>query len=93
MSVIGRSLASTIADMGILRPTENVIDGSGWIVGSRGVGNKPLLQTLIASMLAANGIGLGGDLLGGVANSGTTWAALAAGYAGLPWCNVLVDGP
>jgi orotate phosphoribosyltransferase len=93
MTPIGRELAGALADAGILRQSLRTVDGAGFVVDTRGLGTRPHLEALVAATIAVNAVSVGATLLGGVANSGTVWAASAARAAGLQHCNVLVDGP
>ena len=93
MNPIGRELAPTLAAAGILRISARTVDGADVVVDTRGLGTRPHLEALVAATIAVNAVSAGATLLGGVANSGTVWAACAARAAGLPHCNVLVDGP
>jgi orotate phosphoribosyltransferase len=93
MKPIGRELAPALANAGILKQSPRAVDGAEVVVDTRGLGTRPHLEALIAATIATNAVDAGATLLGGVANSGTAWAASAARAAGLPHCNVLVDGP
>ena len=63
------------------------------VVDSRGSGTNRELRRLIVRGMIMNVEALGGDLVAGVANSGTLWAGLVAYQADLDHCNVLIDGP
>lgn len=93
MKPIGRELAPTLASAGILKKSARAVDGADVVVDTRGLGTSPHLEALITAIIATNAVAVGATILGGVANSGTAWAASAARAAGLPHCNVLVDGP
>ncbi|QXF84280.1 hypothetical protein HBA53_24535 (plasmid) [Rhodococcus pyridinivorans] len=93
MQPIGRELATALANAGILKKSPRAVDGAEVVVDTRGLGTRPHLEALIAATIATNAVAIGATLLAGVANSGTAWATSAARAAGLPHCNVLVDGP
>ncbi|MCK5927780.1 MAG: phosphoribosyltransferase [Nocardioides sp.] len=93
MTVLGRELAALMAGSGILKPSLLTVDGGDLVVDTRGLGTRPAVEALVSATIASNATDAEVSLLAGVANSGTVWASLAARAAGLPHCNVLVDGP
>ena len=87
-----RELIPDAVKHGILRTRE--IDGvTTTVVDSRGSGTNRPLRRLIVQGMIMNVEALGGDLVAGVANSGTLWAGLVGYCAGLDFCNVRIDGP
>lgn len=89
-----RKHMSTALDYGILKK-QRVNGSEKTVVDARGCGTKPVVRNLIEEGLAANFYEIkdNGNMFGGVANSGTVWAALLGTRLCLDFCNVLIDGP
>ena len=86
-----RDLLGEALEFGILQT--RLVDGATkTVVDSRGIGTNPGLGNRIVSGMIMNVEALGGDLIAGVANSGTLLAGLIGHCSGLDFCNVLIDG-
>ena len=86
---------------GLLRfpPPGNVFPGrSGpdktYVFDARGAGANPKLRGLLVHALRiAVGLCPPFEVVAGIAKSGTVWAAWLAWAEGIPFANVLIDGP
>ncbi len=87
-----RDLIPRALNLGIFR-RRRINGATKTVVDARGSGIKPELHELIVDGLEMNIAELGGNLLAGVANSGTQWAAVAGYTLRRGFCTVLVDGP
>jgi orotate phosphoribosyltransferase len=66
---------------------------TGWVFDSRGALGDGVRRAELVRALAAAVAPFEFDTVAGIANSGTTWGLLLAIELGLPFANVLVDGP
>lgn len=92
---------SRAIDLGLIRfaPPGRPFPGRGgnpkpYVVDTRGAGSNVGLRDLIVDqMRAARAAFPDHDVVAGIAKSGTIWAAWLAWAEGLPFANVLLDGP